>query len=377
MAGSRASIKLRRAALMLVAGAALVAGVVAGSRGDRDDAPALPGAERSAPRPPEPAFTRVPGVVSTAQAGLFDEAGVEGWESTVPRIQEVRITSSRDRSAQPALWLPPAGGGPRPLLVVLHSWSTGYENIAGVPYAQWAQERGWATIQPDYRGPFDDPDATGSDLAVQDVMDAVDFASRDPGVDPERVFVVGFSGGGMMSLLLAGRHPDRFAGLVSWVPIDDLSDWYVYSRSADPRYAEEIAASCGGDPTAVAAALAQCERRSPRRYLAAARRAEVPIYIGHGLADDVVPPDHALRAFNRLADSDDAVPASVVRASAGHELPPGARGSVRAPTYFRAPDPRVVFARRSGNVTVVLFEGEHDMIYHPGLEWMARLARRP
>jgi dienelactone hydrolase len=376
MAGSRASIRLRRAAVALVACTALAAGVVVGSRGDRDDAPARPGVKRSAPRTPEPPFSRVPGIVSTAQAGLFSEAGLEGWKSTVPRIEEVRITSSRDRSAQPALWLPPSGGGPRPLLVVLHSWSTGYENIAGSPYAQWAQQRGWAMIQPDFRGPFDRPQATGSDLAVQDVLDAVDFASRDPGVDRERVFAIGFSGGGLMSLLLAGRHPERFAGLVSWVPIDDLAAWYEYSRSADPRYAEEIAASCGGDPTAVAAALAQCERRSPRAYLDKARKARIPVYIGHGLADTVVPPDHALRAFNRLARPEDAIPPDVVAAAARNELPAGSLGSVRAPTFFRAPDPRVVFARRSGPVTVVLFEGEHDMVYHPGLEWMVGLARR-
>ena len=374
MPPSRASILSRRLAIALVACAALAAGAVAGSRHDGRGEREVP-AGRTEPRPPEPLFSRLPDVISTAQSGLFDEAGVEGWRDAVPSIQEVRITSTRDRSPQPALWLPPAGDGPRPLLVVLHSWSTGYENIAGMPFARWAQQRGWAVVQPDYRGPFDRPQATGSDLSVQDVLDAVEFASRDEGVDPERVFVVGFSGGGMMSLLLAGRHPDRFAGVVSWVPIDDLSAWYEYTRAADPRYAEEIAASCGGDPTAVAAALAECERRSPRIYLAAARRARVPIYIGHGLDDPVVPPDHAVRAFNRLAAAKDAVAPNVVAATARNELPQGTRSSTGVPTYFRAPDPPVLFARRSGPVTVVLFDGEHDMVYNPGLQWMAGLAR--
>jgi dienelactone hydrolase len=373
---SRASILSRRLAVALVAGAALAAGALAGSRHAGDD-PARDAPDRTvAARPPEPPFSRVPGVVSTAQAGLFHEAGVEGWRSEVPEIEEVRISSSRDRAPQPALWLPPAGGGPRPLLVVLHSWSTGYENSAGIPYAQWAEQRGWAMIQPDFRGPFDRPQATGSDLAVQDVLDAVDFASRDSGVDPERVFAIGFSGGGMMSLLLAGRHPQRFAGLVSWVPIDDLTAWYRYTRDADPRYAEEIAASCGGDPTALASALAQCDRRSPRAYLEAARRAQVPVYIGHGIDDGVVPPDHALRAFNRLARPEDAVPPEAVAAAARNEPPAGGAGSLHAPTFFEAPDPRVVFASRSGPVTVVLFQGEHDMVYHPGLKWMAGLASR-
>jgi len=317
--------------------------------------------------------------VSTGQAGLFDEAGVEGWRSSVPAIQEVRIASTRDRTPQPALWLPPRGGGPRPLLVVLHSWSTGYENIAGVPFAQWAQRRGWAMVQPDYRGPFDDPAATGSDLAVQDVIDAVDFASRDPGVDPDRVFAIGFSGGGMMSLLLAGRHPDRFRAVASWVPIHDLAGWYRYASTVTPQrhYAGEIEASCGGDPLRDAAAAAECERRSPRSHLGAARRAGVPVYLGHGLDDDVVPPDHALRAFNRLAAPRDVVPAATVAAAAGNALPASQRGTVRTSTFFDAADPEVLFARRSGPVRVVIFDGDHDMVYHPALEWMAGLAARP
>ena len=374
MRPSRAQARHRRLALLCLAALALIVGAVAGAQRGSHDRGEAGRSER--PRPPEPPFSRLTGVISTSQAGLFSESGLGGWRETVPHIREVRITSTRDRAVQKALWLPPAPGGPRPLLVVLHSWSTSYENVAGIPYAQWAERRGWGLIQPDYRGPFDDPQATGSDLAVQDVMDAVDFAQRNPNVDPDRVFGVGFSGGGMMVLLLAGRHPDRFAGLASWVPIDDLAAWYRYAAANEPRYAEEIAASCGGDPTESASAYADCEHRSPRTWLAAARQAKVPIYLGHGIDDPIVPPDHALKAFNRLAAPRDAVSPDIVRAAAGNDLPAGARGSVRATTYFRDGDPKVVFARRSGPFTVVLFEGEHDMVYNPSLEWITGLARR-
>ncbi len=340
----------------------------------RDDARHgdAPGAR--AERPPEPPFQRVPGIVSTAQAGLFEETGLAGWREEVPAARELAIRSSADGARQRMLWLPPAGGGPRPLLVVLHSWTAGYENRAGIPYAQWAQQRGWAMIQPDFRGAFDDPQATGSDVAVRDVLDAIDFAARNPGVDRERVFAIGFSGGGMMSLLLAGRHPERFRGLASWVPVYDLIAWH---RRADRHYPGEIEASCGGDPTESVAAAAQCERRSPRAHLHRARAAGVPVYIGHGLGDTVVPPDHALRAFNRLAAARDAVPPDVVAAAAVNTLPARVRGSVRGTTFFRAPDPPVAFARQAGPVRVVLFEGDHDMVYHPALEWMAGLASRP
>lgn len=368
---------LRRLAVAALACLAVGLAIAAQWGGDGQGTAEQVERERAA-RPPEPPFSRVEGVVSTSQAGLFDETGLEGWRAAVPAVEEVRIASTRDRTLQPALWLAPAGGGPRPLLVVLHSWSTGYRNIAGSPYARWAQSRGWAMVQPDFRGPFDRPQATGSDLSVQDVMDAVDFASRHPGVDPERVFAIGFSGGGMMSLLLAGRHPDRFRGVATWVPIHDLADWHRHAVTAMPdrHYAGEIEASCGGDPTVSVNAAAECQRRSPRAHLDDARAAGIPVYIGHGLSDDVVPPDHALRAFNRLVAPPRRVPADVVAAAAANSLPPRARGSVRATTFFGDLDPEVVFARQAGPVRVVLFDGEHDMVYHPALEWMVGLARR-
>jgi len=39
-------------------------------------------------------------------------------------------------------------------------------------------------------------------------------------------------------------------------------------------------------------------------------------------------------------------------------------------------DPDVLVARRSGPVTLVLFEGGHDMVFHPGLAFMTALEQR-
>jgi dienelactone hydrolase len=135
-------------------------------------------------------------------------------------VEDVRIPSTADGTPQPALWLAPGGDEPQPLLVVLHPWSSGYLQAAGIiPFARWAAREGWALVAPHFRGPFDRPAATGSDLAVQDVLDAIDWALAQGGVDEGRVFAIGLSGGGMMSLLLAGRAPERIAAAVSWVPV--------------------------------------------------------------------------------------------------------------------------------------------------------------
>ncbi len=347
---------------------------------DRERERTSPGRDRSsrAREARAPVFKRVADVTTGTAFGSLGAEGFSRWQRDVPRIEDVRIDSSADGHRQPALWLPPSGDGEQPLLVVLHSWSNQYRQQVGIPFGQWAQRRGWGMIAPNFRGVNDKPEATGSDLAVQDVIDAVDFALEKATVDRKRVFVVGFSGGGMMSLLMAGRHPDRFAGAVSWVPVYDLAYWHRYNATQVPPrdYADHITQSCGGDPNADGAARRSCRHRSPSAHLAAARAAGVPVYIGHGLADTLVRPDHALRAFNRLADPGDRVRERSLARVAGNRLPGGPRGSIRAEAHFGPQDPEVVFSRRSRSATVVLFEGEHDLVYNPGLEWIAGLSGR-
>lgn len=325
--------------------------------------------------PPED-FTRLPGVVDLASLDRPPDA-LATWQEAAPAVQDVRITSSADGSAQPALYLAPDGDGDRPLLVVLHSWSARYVQGFGAPYAAWADQEGWAMVAPDFRGSFDRPEATGSDLAVADVLDAVAYAVEQGGVDEDRVFLVGFSGGGMMSLLVAARHPDRFAGAVSWVPVHDLVDWYAYNREQQPGsgYADEIAASCGGDPTSDDAARQDCLSRSPRSYVERLREAGVPVYVGHGLQDTTVPADAAVRAYDDLADPADRLGDEVAAAVREGRLPSQVPGEP-AESFFAPQDPPVLLARRSGDVTLVLFEGEHDTVFHPGLAFLSAVAQR-
>jgi poly(3-hydroxybutyrate) depolymerase len=322
----------------------------------------------------EQPFTRVEGVVTFRD---WDGGGgsVTGWQQEVPRIEDVRITSTLDGTEQPSLWLPPEGPGDRPLLVVVHSWSSGYLQRISVPFAVWADAHGWAMVHPDFRGRNRTPEATGSDLAVQDVIDSIDFAIGQGGVDPDRVFLIGVSGGGHMTLLMSGRHPDRFTAAAAWVPIHDLVDWYEYNTASNDRYAREIRASCGGPPTTDDGAFLECRHRSPVAHLDAAAEADVPMVIAHGLDDRVVPPHHSLRAFNQLAEPEDRYAEEVVEAAEAGVLPDELLGVIEAPTHFDPElDPPVLHARRSGPVTLVLFEGGHDMAYHPGLAWFYELA---
>jgi poly(3-hydroxybutyrate) depolymerase len=319
---------------------------------------------------------RLDGITTALAYADFVDEGAERWQDEVPAAEDIVVTSTADGEEQPVMWLPPSGDGAQPLLVVLHSWSTGHLQHQSIPYARWAEAQGWAAIFPEFRGTFDRPEATGSDLAVQDVLDAIDHAVDEADVDADRIFVTGFSGGGMMTLLMAGRHPDRFAGAAAWVPVHDLIDWYGYNieHVDDSPYPEEIEASCGGDPTEDEEARASCEHRSPLTHVDGARDAGLPIYLGHGIDDDIVRPDASLEVFDALADPEDRHDDEHHAAVFEHEVPDEPADDHDVGTFFRDGDPEVLYARRSGPVTLLLFDGEHDMVYHPALEWMAALA---
>jgi dipeptidyl aminopeptidase/acylaminoacyl peptidase len=186
-----------------------------------------------------------------------------------------------------------------PLLVALHTWSGSYNQKMSVPYAQWCIDRGWVFIHPDFRGPNKKPEATGSELVVKDIVSAVDYAKKSANVDPNRVYLVGASGGGYTALLMAGRAPDIWAGVSAWVPIADLRAWHFECKEAGRRYAGQIVKSCGGVPDANAGVDLEYKRRSPVTYLHNA--VNLPLDINAGITDGhtgSVPVSHSLRAFN-------------------------------------------------------------------------------
>ncbi len=316
-------------------------------------------------------FESLNGVNTIGDYAGFVASGSSRWLQSVPGIQDIRISSTADGAQQPAFWLPPTRDGDQPLLVILHSWSAPYTQHAGIPFAVWAQENGWAVIAPNFRGRNDDPDAVGSHLAVQDAADAIDYAVAQPGVDADRVYVVGYSGGGMMALLLAGRHPDKVTAVSAWGPPHDLVKFYDFSRRMGRGYADDIWRACGGDPTVAGPVQDECLSRSPVTYLGSARDHEVPVFIAQGIRDPYVPPRVAAEVFNHLADPEDRLSAEEVDLFGRGIVPGGLSGWNTTATYFGHGDPAPVFARQSASVLLVYFQSRHDMVYNASARWFA------
>ena len=212
-------------------------------------------------------------------------------------MQEILIPSSLDRTVQPSLYHHPETDEPVPLVVGLHTWS--YDRFNQQEhYLPLCREYGFALLLPEFRGPnlADNPlktQACGSDLARQDVIDAVRHICAESAIDPERIFLLGCSGGGHMALLAAETAPELFRAVEVWCPVSDLVKWHQFV--AGKHYAQHLEACLGGTPEQCPAEYA---RRSPAGQVA--RLKDLPVSIHHGRHDKVVPFRHSVDLAHAL-----------------------------------------------------------------------------
>jgi dienelactone hydrolase len=125
----------------------------------------------------------------------------------------------------------PRGPGPFPAVIVLPEEEMKASDMNGVIWD--LAGRGYAAIAGDYERRIDGKYRqnmfswkTPGDLAL--IVDA----TRDyPEVDQQRIGMLGFSEGAVVSLLEAGHDPDRLKAVVAYYPITDFPRWYAGERS--------------------------------------------------------------------------------------------------------------------------------------------------
>lgn len=340
--------------------------------------------------------------VATGNAETPDDSV---WQS----VATVKINSSLDGQTQRVkLWIPPKleeqsgaalsaaeradakPASPTPLLVYLHSWSGNYKQV-NLGWFQQAVQRDWIYIQPDFRGPNQRPEACGSALARQDVLDAIAWARDRWLVDDQRIYLAGASGGGHMAMLMAGHHPDRFSAVSAWVGISDLAQWYRFRVGVSPqdKYAAMIVASLQGVPGSSPQVDADYQERSPLYQLA--DTGDLPIDLAAGIWDGKqgsVPIWHTLAAFNALARQHGVagVDPDTMRMLQERELPPrkpvNALGIAESETEPSTRDdsqakyPRAIHLRQhAGPARVTIFEGGHESLPEPACQWLAEQKR--
>lgn len=296
---------------------------------------------------------------------------------TPPSLTQVTIPSSLDQSLQPLRYWVPPGDRPAPLLVSLHSWSADLQQ----DHSEWLKEavsRGWAFLEPNFRGVNDHPEACGSALARQDILDSIDWIQKQRPIDSQRIYLAGISGGGHMTMLMVAWHPDRFSAASAWVGISGLAQWHAFhTRDGKPsKYAEMMQKCCGGAPGTSAAVDLEYHRRSPLPFLKYA--ANVPLDLNAGVTDGKtgsVPIHHTINAFNIIARELKADPVSDAETeqlwTAGHLTSPRPGDEGLDPEFGR----KLFLRRTAGPSRVTIFDGGHEGLPHPACQWLSKQQR--
>ncbi len=205
-------------------------------------------------------------------------------------VAPVKYTARDGLSIHAYLTLPPGRSAKDlPLIVFPHGGPHARDTWDFDPYVQFLASRGYAVLQPNFRG------STGYGKAFvekgygqwgramqDDVDDGMDWLVKSGQVDPKRVCIMGISYGGYAALWGAIRNPERYRCAVSLAGVTDLPDMLKFDRKSfsAPRYFRAWQTKVEGEDKVDLVAV------SP---LAQAGRLKIPVLIAHGDKDDNVP----------------------------------------------------------------------------------------
>lgn len=287
---------------------------------------------------------------------------------------KVDVVSTLDRVKQACNVWHADGAEPRPLLVLLHTWGGTYEQKL-TNYIDQAFIHNWHCIMPDFRGPNWHPDACGSLKARQDILDAVDWAENNLEIDADRIYLIGGSGGGHMTLRMCGHAPKVFAAASAWCGISDVGAWHHehVKEGVEDKYARDIVASLGGAPGSSPQVDQQILERSPLPHMHNASKMHLDI--AHGIHDGKkgsVPFWHSIWAYNRIAAK---LGEPEVTQSEIQQL--WNQGRLDYPQLGETdPDPtyggkQIYLRRRAGNCRLTIFDAGHEALPHAACNWLA------
>ena len=287
-------------------------------------------------------------------------------------LEKITYPCKIDGSMQPAMFYRAAGTEAAPLLVALHTWSCDHTQNCD-DFAKFCILNNWNMIFPEFRGPNCLPEGCGSNYVISDLEDAVAYMKITVNVDLSRTYLVGGSGGGHCSLLMAGRRPDLWTAVSSWCPISDIAAWHSQCKGKN-GYWEDIESACGGNPAVSEQARKEARIRSPLTWLPNA--SELPVDIGAGIHDGhtgSVPVSQAINAYNILAKPEDKISREDIDYIVNREEIPGHLAAKENDPAFGSH--AVLLRKRSGKVRLTIFEGSHDLLPFPALTWLAKQSR--
>jgi dipeptidyl aminopeptidase/acylaminoacyl peptidase len=245
-------------------------------------------------------------------------------DASLAPVRAVRYTA-RDGLQIPAYLTLPPGRVPKnlPLIVMPHGGPFLRDSYSFDPWVQYLASRGYAVLQPNFRG------STGYGRAFvekgygqwgtgmqDDLDDGRAWLAAEGIADPKRVCMMGASYGGYAALWAAVRNPDLYRCAISFAGVTDVRAILKYDGRMlmAPRYSKLWRRKVRGEEKRDLAAISPLQQ---------AAKIAIPVLIAHGEKDTNVPVDQATKLIAALAKRK-AVHEAAIYKEAGHGFSRGA-----------------------------------------------------
>jgi dienelactone hydrolase len=196
----------------------------------------------------------------------------------------------------------PRGAGPFPTVIVLPEGGKRAHDMQGVTWDLAAH--GYGAVAVDYQHCENDGCRRGlfTWRSPADASAIVDVVQRYAVVDPQHLGLLGFSQGGVYSLLIAAYAPDRVAAVVSYYPVTDFPHWLdkqhagFWQRFAFRFVRWYFRRESGAQSDAE---FEQVLRAASPYFVA--DKIEAPVLLIHGERDTTAPVEESQRMADQLA----------------------------------------------------------------------------
>ncbi|MFN3387754.1 MAG: alpha/beta fold hydrolase [Allosphingosinicella sp.] len=212
-----------------------------------------------------------------------------------------------------------------PLIVMPHGGPFHRTSYSFDPWVQLLADRGYAVLQPNFRGStgygraFVERGYGQMGLAMQDDLDdGVAWLAEQGTIDPKRVCLVGASYGGYAALWGAIRNPEKYRCAVSFAGVTDIRAVLKHNARmfVASRYSKLHRRKIEGEEKRDLAAVSPLQQ---------AARLRVPVLLAHGERDTTVPAEQSRKLFAALRAKGIAVQGAFYPGS-GHDLERAADG---------------------------------------------------